>query len=395
MAYFRYHARDVQGSVQRGVLEAASPQEVARKLKATRLYPVKIRPLRSRRPRSAPEEHIIRFFKDLADLLNAGLPMDRSLALLGTSQTHKTFQKIVQDFLEEVQGGSDLSEALGKYRDVFGDLPGHMVRAGEASGTLPAILQRLGEYLEQRRVFKQNLLSALIYPSILLLTSGFSMIILLVYVIPKFAQIFNDLNQEVPLLTQVLLQMGVFLKEYGWVLPVMLAVAFWGGKTLYRRPGFRRSLDRLVIGAPFTSYLVLRAEMTRFCITLGTLINAGVPLLRALSLVEQLILNSALRDAVSPLHREIKMGHSMSSYFRSNSLFPFRMATMLRISEEQGSLGQGLLGLGDYFERELQEALKRLMNLMEPLVIITTGCIIGVMVWSMFSAIFGINQIQF
>jgi general secretion pathway protein F len=395
MPFFRYQARDNQGAFQRGVLEAASEQDVARKLKATRLYPVKIKSVRSGKPRSVPEEHIIRFFKDLADLLIAGLPMDRSLALISTSQKHKAFQEIVQDLLEAVQGGSDLSEALGKYRDVFGDLPGHMVRAGEASGTLPIILKRLGDYLEQRRTFKQTLISALVYPSILLLTSGFSMVILLVYVIPKFAQIFQDLNQEVPLLTQILLRLGVFLQEYGWVLPLLLAVAFWGGKYLYRRPQIRKSMDRLFLRLPITCYLILRAEMTRFCLTLGTLIQAGVPLLRALGLVEQLLLNTALRESISPLHREIKMGHSMSNYFRSNSLFPYRMGTMLRIAEEQGSLGDGLLSLGDYFEKEMQQGLKRMMNLMEPVVILMTGTIIGVMVWSMFSAIFGINEIQF
>ena len=206
-------------------------QDAARKLKSSRLYPVKIKPVRSGRPRSVPEEHIIGFFKDMSDLLVAGLPVDRSLALISTNQTHKTFQKVVPDLLGEVQGGTDFSEALGKYRDIFGDLPGHMVRAGEASGTLPIILNRLGLYLEQRRNFKQSLISALIYPAILLGTSGFSLIILLVYVIPKFAQIFEDLNQEVPLLTQILLNLGVFLKDYGWGFPLLLGAVFFGGWT--------------------------------------------------------------------------------------------------------------------------------------------------------------------
>lgn len=395
MAFFRYQARDVQGSSQRGVLEAASVQDAARKLKAGRLYPIKIKPVRSGRPRSVPEEHIIGFFKDLADLLVAGLPVDRSLALISTNQTHKTFQKIVHDLLGEVQGGTDLSEALGKYHDVFGDLPGHMVRAGEASGTLPVILKRLAQYLEQRRNFRQNLISALIYPSILLVTSGFSMIILLVYVIPKFAQIFKDLNQEVPLVTRILLEVGVFLRDFGWVIPLLLAVLFWGGKYLYRQPQTRRKLDRLVIRLPISKYLIIRSELTRFCLTLGTLIHAGVPLLRALSLVEQLLMNTALQEGINPLHREIKMGHSMSNFFRSATLFPNRMGTMLRIAEEQGNLGEGLLSLGDYFESELQQKLQRLMNLLEPAVIVTTGLVIGAMVLSMFSAIFGINEIQF
>ena len=195
MAYFQYHARDGQGAVHKGILEAVSELEAARKLKSSRLYPVKVKAVKSRRPRRVPQEHIIRFFYDLSDLIYAGLPLDRALALISTNQTHKVFQRVVQGLLEEVQGGSDLSGSIGKYRDVFGELSDHMVRAGEASGTLAPILKRLAEYLEQRRAFKQSLISSMIYPAILFGTSMLSMLVLLVYVIPKFAQIFNDLNQ--------------------------------------------------------------------------------------------------------------------------------------------------------------------------------------------------------
>ena len=395
MAYFQYQARDLQGQTHRGVMEALSESDAARKLKSGRLYPLKVKAVRGSRPRRVPEEHVIRFFFDLSDLLSAGLPVDRALALISTNQTHKVFQRVVRDLLEEVQGGSDLSGAIGRYRDVFGDLSDHMIRAGEASGTLGPILKRLAQYLEQRRVFRQSLVSSMIYPVILFSISIVSMVILLVYVIPKFAQIFRDLNQDVPLLTEILLQLGVFLKDYGWIFPLLLGGCYWGGRYLYRQPSVRRAIDRLLIKIPVTRTLVLHGELTRFCRTLGTMLQSGVPLLRALSLGEQVLMNSVLKEAMGPLHREIKAGRSMSNYFRSQQTFPPRMGTMLRISEEQGSLGDGLLGLGDHFERELQRSLQRMMALLEPVVIITTGLIIAIMVMSMFTAIFGINEIQF
>ncbi len=395
MAYFQYQARDLQGQTHRGVMEALSETDAARKLKSGRLYPLKVKAVRKSRPRRVPEEHVIRFFFDMSDLLSAGLPVDRALALISTNQTHKVFQKVVRDLLEDVQGGSDLSGAIGRYRDVFGDLSDHMIRAGEASGTLGPILKRLAQYLEQRRVFRQSLVSSMIYPIILFSISIVSMVILLVYVIPKFAQIFHDLNQNVPLLTEILLRLGIFLKEYGWIFPILLGVFYWGGRYLYRQPSVRRSIDRLMIRIPFTRYLVIHSELTRFCRTLGTMLQSGVPLLRALSLGEQVLMNSFLKDAMVPLHREIKAGRSMSNFFRAEQTFPPRMGTMLRISEEQGNLGDGLLGLGDHFERELQRSLQRLMALMEPAVIIVTGLIIAIMVMSMFTAIFGINEIQF
>lgn len=395
MGYFQYQARDRQGESHQGVLEALSELDAARKLKASRLFPVKIKPVKSRRPRRVPEEHIIRFFHDLSELLAAGLPVDRALALISTNQTHAVFQRIVKGLLEEVQGGNDLSVALSKYRDIFGDLADHMIRAGEASGTLAPILKRFGQYLEQRREFRQSLISSMIYPVILFGVSILSVVILLVYVIPRFAQIFHDLNQKIPLLTSILLQAGVFLKDYGWILPILLAVGFFGGRYLYRMPEVRKRMDHFLFKVPLTRYLILHSELTRFCRTLGTMIQTGVPLLRAINLGEQILMNTVLRESISSLQQEIKVGHAMSNFFRSHSDFPPRMGTMLRIAEEQGNLGEGLVGLADYFERELQRTLQRLMTLLEPAVIIFTGLIIGVMVISMFTAIFGINDIQF
>ena len=146
---------------------------------------------------------------------------------------------------------------------------------------------------------------------------------------------------------------------------------------------------------PFSRYLILHSELTRFCRTLGTMLESGVPLLRALSLGQELIMNAVLRESIAPLHQEIKIGRSMSNFFRSHPVFPPRMGTMLRISEEQGNIGAGLLSLSEYFEKELQRTLQRIMTLMEPLVILCTGGLIGLMVISMFSAIFGINDIKF
>jgi general secretion pathway protein F len=395
MPYFQYQARDIQGEVHRGVLDAASEPEAARKLKANRLYPIKIKLVRSRRPRSVPKEQVIRFFYDLGDLLSAGLPLDRSLSLISSNQTHKVFQRVVQDLLEGVEAGGDLSDVLGNYRDIFGDLAHHMVRAGENSGTLAPILKRVGQYLEQRQAFNQTLISALVYPSILIVMSMLSVIVLLIYVIPKFAQIFQDLHQEVPVLTQFLLQTGVFLRDFGWSIPVLLLLLFWGLRMLYRLPKVRAWIDRILLRVLFVKNLILYSELTRFCRTLGTMLQAGVPMLRALNLVEQLVINTALVKALAPIHGEIKVGRSFSNFFRTNELFPIRMGTMLRIAEEQGNLGEGLLTLGDYFESALQRSLQRMMTLLEPVIIIATGATIGLMVLSMFSAIFGITEVQF
>jgi general secretion pathway protein F len=376
-------------------MEALSEQDAARKLKSGRLFPVRIKAVKSQLKRRVPEEHIIRFFFDLSDLLTAGLPVDRALSLISSNQTNKRFQRILEELFESVQAGNDLSGALSQYRDVFGALSAHMIRAGEASGTLGPILKRLAQYLEQRRAFRQSMISSMIYPVILVGVSLVSMVVLLVYVIPKFAQIFHDLNQKVPFITQVMVDIGVWIVEFGWMIPIVIAVGFWGGKYLLRQPEVRKLLDKGLFRLPFSRYLILHSELTRFCRTLGTMLESGVPLLKALDLGQEMIMNAVLRESIAPLHQEIKIGRSMSNYFRNHSAFPARMGTMLRIAEEQGNIGAGLLALSEYFEKELQRTLQRIMTLMEPVVILCTGGMIALMVVSMFKAIFGINDIKF
>lgn len=395
MTSFQYRARDAGGATHRGVIEALSESDAARKLKSSKLFPVSIKAATGKRKRRIPEEHIISFFFDLSDLLVAGLPLDRALSLISANQTHKRFQRVVQELFESVQGGNDLSGALSHYRDVFGALTDHMIRAGEASGTLGPILKRLAQYLEQRRLFRQAMLSAMIYPIIIVSVAAISVVTLLVYVIPRFAQIFQELNQPVPFLLNIMIGLGLWLRKYGLILPILAAGALLAGKYLLQKPEARRTLDRFLFRLPFSRYLIMYSEMTRFCRTLGTMIEAGVPLLRALTLGQGLILNVGLKGSMNPLHQEIKAGRSISNFFRSQPSFPARMGTILRISEEQGNLGAGFLSLSDHFEKELQRTLQRIMTLAEPLVILLTGGFIGVIVLSMFSAIFGINNVKF
>jgi len=225
--------------------------------------------------------------------------------------------------------------------------------------------------------------------------STISVVVLLVYVIPKFAQIFQDLNQKVPALTMFLLQTGIFLKEYGWVIPAVILVMVLGVRRLYRLPRFRALCDRAVLRIPFIRGLVLQGELTRFCSTLGTMLQSGVPIIRAINLVQQLVVNSALAQALAPIHGEVKVGRPFSNFFRTNALFPSRMPTMLRIAEEQGNLGEGLLSLSNYFEKDLQQSLQRTTTLLGPVVILLTGLIIGVIVVCIYSAIISVSDIQF
>ncbi|MBW1974051.1 MAG: type II secretion system F family protein [Deltaproteobacteria bacterium] len=395
MPFFVYRAQDITGHIHKGIIEAASLDEAVKKLKDKRLYPVQVKATRKRRFRRVPEEAVIGFCGDLADLLRSGLPMDRSLALLAKQETHSLFRQVLNEIFREVQQGANLSDALQKHEDIFGPLIHHMVRAGEASGALDSILKQLNLYLERKRQFKQSLLSASIYPVLLLVMSLFSVIVLLTYVIPRFAQIFQDLHQELPTVTQLLLHLGAALDRYGWIIPIMLGVIFFGGRALYRSGKLKDRVDRILLTVPIISKLTMSTDLSRFFLAMGTMVNAGVPLLKAISLGFQVLTNWELKKHVQPLQGEVKAGRPLSGFFASDPLFPPRVGTMLKLAEEKGELGKTLIELGAYFESETEKILKRVITFLEPTIIIGTGLIIGSMVLSMFSAILGISDIKF
>ncbi len=395
MGYFGYRAVDASGGAVKGFIEASSLEEAAKKLRESRLYPTKIKPVKKGFQRRIPQDVVIAFCKDLAELLSAGLPIDRSLALLVQQQHHPVFRRITQDILRSVQEGKALSDAIEKHDDVFGSLISHMVRAGEVSGALEAVLLRLGEYLERRRAFAQNLLSASLYPLMLIAMSFLSMGVLLVYVIPRFAKIFEDLNQSVPLITQILLSLGNTIERYGWLIPPSLVVVFIAARHLYTSPRGKQHLDVLFLRLPVVRRLTLSTNLSRCFLAMGTMVQAGVPLLRAITLARNVINNHVIKTETTPLYDSVKAGKPVSSVFAGNNRFPPRIATMLQLGEEKGALGETLLALGTYFERETEKILRRLITFLEPAVIVGTGLIIALMVLSMFSAIIGISDIRF
>lgn len=396
MAFFAYRALSSSGETAKGVIEAATLEEAAKKLRANRLYPVKIEPAsKGKTHRRIPDEAIISFCKDLADLLSAGLPIDRALTLLAGQESNASFKTVLGDIARSVQEGKSLSDAIEQNEDVFGALVGHMVRAGEASGSLEAVLRRLGDYLERRRAFKQNLVSASIYPLLLLGMSLLSVSVLLIYVIPKFAKIFEDLQQNIPFVTRLLMKTGAILEHYGWLIPLMLGAAFFSVRKIHLSAEGKRLVDKWLMRLPLLKHLTLYSDLSRFFLALGTMVRAGVPLLRAIALGRNVVGNTVIKSELAPLYENVKSGKSVSSVFAGKDIFPPRIAPMLRVGEEKGELGETLLALGSYFEQETEKILRRLMTLLEPAVIIGTGLIIGAMVLSMFSAIIGVSDIRF
>jgi general secretion pathway protein F len=393
MAHFEYLARDKTGAKLKGALDAASVDDASRKLAAKGLYPVSIKPVKARQGGAGAKEAAITVFEDLGGLLSSGVTVDRGLALMAAGETNKGTKAVILDMLERVQKGQNLSEAVASYPDLFGDLAPHLLRAGESSGKIQLILPWITEYLRELHNFRKRLISSLIYPAILLAMSAVSVVVLLVYVMPKFGQIFKDLNQEPPAVTKALLAIGEALSDWGFLLPIAFAAFWWGGKAVFKDPRVRAALDRLWLKLPVARDLILHSDLNRFCSTFGIMLQSGVPMLTSIRLAENVLGNATIREKIAPLAREVKAGRPVSGFFRQIDMFPPRLGSMMHIAEEQGRLAEGLVKLGEHYRGEFQQNLSRIVTMAEPLVIIVTGMIIGLLVISMFTAIFGVNEI--
>lgn len=396
MGFFAYKAIDPSGEPIKGVVEASSIEEAAKKIRRNRLYPVKIEPAgKVKNQHRISDELVISFCKDMAGLLGAGLPIDRALTLLVGQEVNTTFKRILGDISKGVQEGKVLSDAIESHEEVFGTLVVHMIRAGEASGALEPVLRRLAGYLERRRTFKQNLISASIYPLLLLGMSLLSMIVLLIYVVPKFAKIFEDIHQTIPFFTRILISTGSALESYGWTIPLILAGTYLLIRKISSTPEGKKRIDRGLTKIPLIKKLTVYSNLSKFFLAMGTMVRAGVPILRAIALARNVVDNTVIKTELAPLYESVKSGKPVSSVFAGKELFPPRVSHMLRVGEERGELGDTLLALASYFEEETEKILRRLMTLMEPAIIIGTGIVIGAIVLSMFSAIVSISDIRF
>jgi len=268
-------------------------------------------------------------------------------------------------------------------------------RAGEAGGILPQILTKLGEFLEQSEEVRRYIISSSIYPSILLSVGFLSILIIVGFVVPRFADIFADLGQQLPLSTRMLMSASHFLQRWWLVLSILLAVLIFGGRRLARTPKGKSFLDRLSLRLPGLGTLGLDIQVSRFARTLGTLIISGVPLLKAIDISGKVVANSLIRADIDRIYQQVKTGKRISQLMRDGGLFPVKMVQMVTLGEETGQIGKMLETAANELDRTIEIRIKRYLALVEPIAILLMGLIIGAVVISMLSAILGINDINF
>jgi general secretion pathway protein F len=397
MAIYSYRATTLKGEILEGAIEAADQKAAVERLKVSGLIPLKIAAapegFKKKLSWRSAKGDLLTFTTELSVLLNAGLPLDRSLNILAEILEKPETQAVVQAILKSIREGSSFSDALQRHPKMFSRLYVNMVRAGESGGVLDAVLEKLNDFLETTKELRDSVFSSMIYPLILLGTGGLSIIVLLTYVLPKFSVIFSELGGAMPLPTQVLLAVSQGLRDYWWLMiavPVTLGILF---KKNIGSPAGRLRWDRFKLR--ILKDLITKLETARFCRTLGTLLKSGVPLLQALNNSKEVIGNQVIGEAIDRVSKGVKEGRGISVPLASANVLPPLALSMVKVGEETGQLDTMLLKVAATYEKSLRVAVKRFISFLEPALILLMGIVIGFIVLSMLTAIFSITDLPF
>ncbi len=335
------------------------------------------------------------FTRELATLLEAGLPLDRSLQSLAGLSEKPAMRDVVTNVLTTVQGGKSLSEALADHDEVFPPLYVNMIRAAEAGGVVEAVLERLAEYLENTEELRSSVRSALAYPVFLALVAGAAIIIMLVYVLPNFTSLFDNMGVALPASTQMIITASDFIRDYWWAMAALVGVGIYGFRRWTSTPEGLLRWHRFLLDAPQVGDLVQKLQIARFGRTLGTMLKSGVPLLQSLEIVRAIVQNDVISRALVVVQKEVSEGKGLSGPLERTGVFPSMALQMVAVGEETGRLDDMLLVVGDHYDAEVTNAVQRLTSLLGPVILVVMGGVAGFIVISMMMAVFSMNSIDF
>ncbi|RMG56912.1 MAG: type II secretion system F family protein [Deltaproteobacteria bacterium] len=396
MPRYSYRASTREGEIVTGVLEAPDRETALERLKDSGVIPLGISDQKEegkKRLFRSLRDDLITFTTELSALLGAGLPLDRSLAVLAEVTERKRMREVIESLSRTIREGSSFSEALRKHPEVFPPLYVNMVRSGEEGGTLERVVEKLSELLESEKEVRDYVSSSMIYPAILLATSGASIIIVLTYVVPRFSGIFEEFGAELPLPTRILLAISGALKSYWWVLAGLLLLGFVAFRSFVRTESGRRRWDAIKL--KLARDLIVRVETARFSRTLGMLLESGVPMVEAVKSAREVVGNRAFYTALEEVPRGIREGKGITVPLSRTGVFPPLFLSMVRVGEETGNLERMLLKAASAYETSLRTTVKRFLSLLEPALILGTGIVVGFIAFSIFLAVFSVVDIPF
>lgn len=402
MARFHFRAVSGKGEVVEGDLDAASEAEAVAQLRGQGHMPLRVEPGAGGASGSAlvqwlhqpvfgqhriGRRDVALMTRELATLLDAGLTLDQSLRLMIDLVEGAALPKLLAELLEQVQSGSPLADALAKRADVFPPAYISMVRAGEAGGSLDEVLTRLAGFLDQAEALSEQVKSALVYPILVLVIAGLSIVVLLTVVLPQFTPLFEGADAELPLLTRALIGAGDFMQRYWWALALGLVAILWLVRRAWRRPASRARIDAWLLRLPLLGPLLAKVDTARLARTLGALLANGVPLLNALAIARDTLGNASLREAIALAAAGAKEGRGLAGPLGQSQAFPTIAVHLISVGERSGRLEPMLLKIAEMFDRDVRATIERLMALLVPLMTVTLGLIIALIIGAILMAI--------
>ncbi len=402
MPLFRYRAVNASGEVVEGSWEADDQAAVVSRLRNQGMIPIRVEAssrnqtttgLRPARHKNLSQEQIFIITQDLASLVKAGIPLDRILEILLSIAEAPALRAVLTDVRDQVRGGVGLAAALEAQHGVFSPFYLSMIRAGEAGGSLEVVLQRLAEHLQRSKALRESVRSALVYPAILVFAAGISVTILLTVVVPQFQQLFADMGQSLPLATQIVIAVGDFLRAWGWLLALVITLGVVWQKRRLQLPGPRLRWDAWLLTWPLLGDLLRKLETARLARALATLLGNGVPILQALTISQGIISNHYLARILGGVAEAVKQGRTLHEPLRELGGYPKLAVQMIRVGEESGQLEQMLYQVADTYDLETQATIKRLLTLLEPLLILGLAVLIAGIILSILVAILSLNEV--
>jgi type IV pilus assembly protein PilC len=395
MPVFVWKGRTLAGEVQSGEIEVNRQEEAVEFLRKKRILVASVRPKGSglALPKfgggpSVSTKDLAIFTRQFATMISAGLPLVQCLDVLAKQSSKPSFGRVISEVTREVEAGSTLSDALGRYRTVFDDLFRNMVAAGEAGGVLDEILMRLATYIEKADALKRKIQSAMVYPGVVLTVALGATAFMLIFIIPTFAKMFSDFGGELPLPTKIVLGMSHLLQSYWWVGLLGAISGVLALQRYYDTETGQRNIDALLLKLPILGDVLLKGSVARFTRTLGTLISSGVPILQGLEITAKTAGNKVIAEAIMTARSSIREGETVSAPLKTSGVFPPMVVQMISVGEQTGALDEMLTKIAVFYEAEVDVAVDTLTSIIEPVMIVVMGGIVGGMVIAMYLPMF-------
>ncbi len=401
MPVFEYTARNLKGDLEKGQVDLPSKDDVVAHLRKNRLVVVQVRQapkavsLGGMFKGGVKTRDVVIFTRQFATMINAGLPLVQALDILAQQTENKVLAEVTRQVVYDVESGQTLADALRKHPKAFSDLYVNMVAAGEAGGILDTILQRLAEFLEKNDAIIRKVKGAMVYPGVIMTVAAIAVSVLLIFVIPTFQTMFASVALELPLPTRIVIGLSKLLTGYWWVLLGVIGISVFGLNRYYKTPGGRLQIDAALLRFPVLGDVLRKSAVSRFTRTLGTLVSSGVSILDGLEITARTAGNMVIHNAVMESRQSIAGGDTIAAPLQRSKVFPPMVISMIAVGEQTGGLDEMLSKIADFYDEEVDAAVSTLLSLMEPVMIVVLGVIVGGMVVAMYLPIFDmVNAVQ-